>query len=506
QLGWRMPAHSPGELPQWIRHQTLPRETIDQLAIRYGVRADSLRAWNDMAADGEPAQRKPEPLRIYAQRFPPPRQQLNHAVREGESWGSIARIYGVDSSRLRVWNVSDTGRSLEVGETLAVWIDPVVYDSIVHDQPGSDRAALVRPGAHGVGTPQAGILVAGVQIPEGEGYELRYPNSAWGTTWAVRHTVAALDDFHERSGYGGIIEVGTMSRIRGGRIGGHVSHQSGRDLDIRLPSKGVGKFERVDWMATWELVLAFLRTGAVERIFLDTGGQRRLWRSARKAGLGKDEVAELLQYPRGSRSNFGVLRHSPGHQGHIHVRFTCGPAEPECGIDFSPMSASAETDPKWRLPHTLALVFAVLCVVAVLGSLAPGGSYLRDEAGRVIPGSFSFDQGGDVGLRGWRLIPAMFLAPVRGMVAAADIVAFVLLVGGTFGVLERSGALEAGISALVGRLQRRAGVLIPVSMLAFAVGGAVFGMSEEVIPFVLLFVPLMRGLGYPRIIAAAVPL
>ncbi|MCA9685462.1 MAG: YfcC family protein, partial [Myxococcales bacterium] len=100
----------------------------------------------------------------------------------------------------------------------------------------------------------------------------------------------------------------------------------------------------------------------------------------------------------------------------------------------------------------------------------------------------------------------MFLAPVRGMVAAADIVAFVLLVGGTFGVLERSGALEAGISALVGRLQRRAGVLIPVSMLAFAVGGAVFGMSEEVIPFVLLFVPLMRGLGYPRIIAAAVPL
>ncbi|MCA9682833.1 MAG: penicillin-insensitive murein endopeptidase [Myxococcales bacterium] len=336
QLGWRMPAHSPGELPQWIRHQTLPRETIDQLAIRYGVRADSLRAWNDMAADGEPAQRKPEPLRIYAQRFPPPRQQLNHAVREGESWGSIARIYGVDSSRLRVWNVSDTGRSLEVGETLAVWIDPVVYDSIVHDQPGSDRAALVRPGAHGVGTPQAGILVAGVQIPEGEGYELRYPNSAWGTTWAVRHTVAALDHFHASSSYPLPIRVGTMSRQRGGDIGGHNSHQTGRDLDIRLPLREdvpqalPPTLRRVDWLATWDLIEAFVHTGIVQVIFLDYGAQRRLYKAAKQAGASEEELDMLLQYPRGSAANLGLVRHAPGHEGHIHVRYPCGPAEPEC--------------------------------------------------------------------------------------------------------------------------------------------------------------------------------
>lgn len=159
----------------------------------------------------------------------------------------------------------------------------------------------------------------------------------------------------------------------------------------------------------------------------------------------------------------------------------------------------------WRLPHTLALVFGVLCLVALLGSLAPGGTYLRDEAGRVLPGTFSYDAE-PTGTRGWALILAIFLAPVRGLVASADVAAFVLLVGGTFGILERSGALEAGVVSVVGRLQGRSALLIPASMLAFAVGGAVFGMSEEVIPFVLLFVPLMRALGYPPIIAAAVPL
>jgi len=174
------------------------------------------------------------------------------------------------------------------------------------------------------------------------------------------------------------------------------------------------------------------------------------------------------------------------------------------------VSASRPNEPitperRWRLPHTLVLVFGVLCLAAALGSLVPGGSYLRDDAGRVLPGTFSYDQDASA-LRGVELLLGVFLAPVRGLIASADIAAFVLLVGGTFGILERSGALEAGIIQLVGRLRGRGHALIPASMVAFAIGGAVFGMSEEVIPFVLLFVPLMRKLGYPPIIAAAVPL
>src|SRR5690554_6417335 len=48
---WRMPSHDPGELPRWIRHQPIPRETIEQLALRYDVDPDALRQWNELTAD-----------------------------------------------------------------------------------------------------------------------------------------------------------------------------------------------------------------------------------------------------------------------------------------------------------------------------------------------------------------------------------------------------------------------------------------------------------------------
>lgn len=333
---WRMPAHDPGQLPRWIRHRTVARETIEQLAIRYDVDPNLLREWNGLGVDEQPHPRRPETLRVYARRNPPPRQTIEHVVVAGDGWGSIARRYGVDSSHLRAWNVSDTGRSLEPGERLSIWIDPIVFASIIDDHPDNQRAALVRPGAHGVGSAQAGTLVAGVQIPPGQGYELRYPNSAWGTTAAVREVVAALDRFDARREYPLAIKVGTMSRQRGGEIGGHNSHQTGRDLDIRLPLRpevpqALAPIpRRVDWPTTWALVEAFAESEAVEVIFLDYASQRRLYKAAEAVGASEEQRAEMLQYPRGSKANLGLIRHSPGHEGHIHVRFACGPAEPEC--------------------------------------------------------------------------------------------------------------------------------------------------------------------------------
>jgi murein endopeptidase len=335
---WQTPEHSPGELPRWIRHETIPRETIEQLALRYGVTPAALRDWNELGIDEQPHPRRPKALRVFARINPRARVALEHVVVAGEGWGAIARRYGVDSSRLRAWNVEETGRSLEAGEQLVVWADPIVVDSIVDDQPITARAALVRPGAHGVGTPQAGSLVAAVQLPPGDGYALRYPNSAWGTTYAVREAIAALDRFAARRRPDSrSVSVGTMSRQRGGAIGGHNSHQTGRDLDIRLPLRPElpPALEpiprRIDWQTTWTLVTSFAEADSVEVIFLDYASQRRLYKAAEALGVDEQTLAAILQYPRGSKANRGLVQHSAGHESHIHVRFGCGPAEPECG-------------------------------------------------------------------------------------------------------------------------------------------------------------------------------
>ena len=65
-----------------------------------------------------------------------------------------------------------------------------MFDSIVNDQPTNDRARLVRAGAHGIGVPQAGILVAGVQIPPGEGYELRVDDGSGAAAILLDEDVA----------------------------------------------------------------------------------------------------------------------------------------------------------------------------------------------------------------------------------------------------------------------------------------------------------------------------
>jgi murein endopeptidase len=63
---------------------------------------------------------------------------------------------------------------------------------------------------------------------------------------------------------------------------------------------------------------------------LDYACQRRLYQAAQALGVSDELLAATLQYPRGSAASLGKVRHAPGHEGHIHVRFACGPAEPEC--------------------------------------------------------------------------------------------------------------------------------------------------------------------------------
>jgi uncharacterized ion transporter superfamily protein YfcC len=160
---------------------------------------------------------------------------------------------------------------------------------------------------------------------------------------------------------------------------------------------------------------------------------------------------------------------------------------------------------KIRLPHTLALVYIMVILTAAATWIVPGGNYERvEKEGRMVPvaGTFSLTERNPQGLN------ALFVSPVKGFIEAAAIIAIVFVVGGAFAVIQKTGAVTGFIHNLAirfGKSRALRALLIPVTMLIFSLGGAVFGMCEETMPFVLIFVPLALSLGYDSIVGVALP-
>ncbi len=88
--------------------------------------------------------------------------------------------------------------------------------------------------------------------------------------------------------------------------------------------------------------------------------------------------------------------------------------------------------------------------------------------------------------------------------SAVGIVALILVVGGAFGIIMKTGAVEAGIYAFIRKTKGLERLALPLLFFLFSLGGATFGMSEEVIPFAMIMVPFVIALGYDSIVAVTV--
>jgi uncharacterized ion transporter superfamily protein YfcC len=160
---------------------------------------------------------------------------------------------------------------------------------------------------------------------------------------------------------------------------------------------------------------------------------------------------------------------------------------------------------KLKSPNTYLIIFSLIVLMALLSWIIPAGEYQRQLInGRevVINNTFKFTERNPQG------IGDIFLAPIRGFIEADVIIGLILIVGGAFGIFQKTAAIDAAILGIVkahnkSRLIRI--MLIPGLMFIFSFGGASFGMSEEVIPFILIFVPLALMLGYDTITGVAIP-
>jgi len=169
---------------------------------------------------------------------------------------------------------------------------------------------------------------------------------------------------------------------------------------------------------------------------------------------------------------------------------------------------------KFQLPHVYTIVFLLMIVFAVLTWIVPSGAYqtqtIETAAGEkevAVAGTYApMDKtytdektGEEVDLR--CDIMQLLEAPTLGIQAAADVVAFVLLIGGAFSIITKTNAINAGLSHVIGKFKDRDVLIIPVVMVLLSICGTTFGMSEEALPFYAIFIPIMMTLGYDSMTA-----
>ena len=174
---------------------------------------------------------------------------------------------------------------------------------------------------------------------------------------------------------------------------------------------------------------------------------------------------------------------------------------------------------KFRSPSAFTILLVIIAGMAALTWVIPSGKYQtvpdpHDSSKTVrVQGTYHGvdkvttapnDKGEpettDVRQGAWDVL----LAPIKGMSSKLDVIVFVLILGGFLGIVMKTGALDAGLGALLGRMKGREIWLIPVLMTLFAIGGTTYGMQEEAVAFYALIVPMMVAAGFNAMTAVMV--
>ncbi|EOU9604307.1 YfcC family protein [Cronobacter dublinensis] len=163
---------------------------------------------------------------------------------------------------------------------------------------------------------------------------------------------------------------------------------------------------------------------------------------------------------------------------------------------------------RFKFPSAYTILFVLIALVAALTWVVPAGKYqmaMNDTLGKEVPVAGTYAPV-DAHPQG---ITAVLLAPVDGLynhvtyaAGAIDVALFVLIIGGFLGVVNKTGAIDAGIERVTERLRGKEEWMIPILMALFAAGGTIYGMAEESLPFYTLLVPVMMAAGFDPLVAA----
>lgn len=179
------------------------------------------------------------------------------------------------------------------------------------------------------------------------------------------------------------------------------------------------------------------------------------------------------------------------------------------------MTETIEKTQTTRKPLNPAVVMTIIVAIAgFLTYVLPAGRFARD-GDLVVPGSYeqvpkSFGfwniftgTGSETAAAPVSLVQLLAAIP-EGIVEQADLIFMVLFIGGMFGVLQRSGAIEAGLERALSLTRGNIMLLAPVLMIVFSFGSTFLGMAKEYLLVIPMVVAMTDRLGISRVAGLAI--
>lgn len=156
-----------------------------------------------------------------------------------------------------------------------------------------------------------------------------------------------------------------------------------------------------------------------------------------------------------------------------------------------------------HMPHVITLIFLLIVFAAIMTWIIPSGSFERHmvntaagEREVAVSGTYTTVDKVNEERDLRQGIGQILQAPGKGIQRGIEVIAFVFIIGGVFAVMDKTRAMTVGLKKLVNKLGDKGIVLIPILMLLFGLGGSTFGMSDELVPFYLLLMPIILSMGY----------
>lgn len=175
------------------------------------------------------------------------------------------------------------------------------------------------------------------------------------------------------------------------------------------------------------------------------------------------------------------------------------------------------TAPKKGGMSPVIMMLLIVIITTVLTFVLPSGEYQRQDK-LVVPNSYQViekpisamnvvsasltekakDQASPVG------IADMLQSVPEGIAKQSGLIFMVLFIGGMFGILNKTGAIEAGLERTLVLTRGNIYLLVPVIMIIFSAGSTFMGLAKEYLLVIPMVIALTSRLGYSPVLGLAI--